>query len=152
MVGDDGVITPVKIGKATVTITIDDGNLEPVVHTINFVIEGKPFIENLSEFYYIVRKSIGHFGAFFVLGMLGTFAFLLQFDKKKWFFSVPLNISLGFGLAALTEYIQTFVPGRCGCWDDVWLDFSGFMSANLIFTLFIAIIYIVYHFKTKRIK
>ena len=152
LVGDDGVITPVKIGKATVTITIDDGNLEPVVHTINFVIEGKPFIENLSEFYYIVRKSIGHFGAFFVLGMLGTFAFLLQFDKKKWLFSVPLNISLGFGLAALTEYIQTFVPGRYGCWDDVWLDFSGFMSANLIFTLFIAIIYIVYHFKTKRIK
>ena len=152
LVGDDGVITPVKIGKATVTITIDDGNLEPVVHTINFVIEGKPFIENLSEFYYIVRKSIGHFGAFFALGMLGTFAFLLQFDKKKWFFSVPLNISLGFGLAALTEYIQTFVPGRYGCWDDVWLDFSGFMSANLIFTLFIAIIYIVYHFKTKRIK
>ena len=130
----------IKIGKATVTITIDDGNLEPVVYTIQFVVEGKPFIENLSEFYYFVRKSIGHFGAFFVLGMLGTFAFLLQFDKKKWFFSVPLNIFLGFGLAALTEYIQTFVPGRYGC------------SANVIFTLFIVIIYIIYHFKTKRIK
>ena len=55
-------------------------------------------------------------------------------------------------MAALTEYIQTFVPGRYGCWDDVWLDFSGFMSANVIFTLVIAIVYIVYHFKTKRIK
>ena len=151
-VGDDGVLTPIKVGKATITITLDDGYMEPVVYTIQFVVEGKPFIENLSEFYYFVRKSIGHFGAFFVLGTMGTFAFLLTFDRKKWLFSMPLNIALGFGWAALTEYIQTFVPGRYGCWDDVWLDFSGFTTATVVCTLFIVVIYIINHFKVKRIK
>ena len=33
----------------------------------------------------------------------------LTFDKKKWLFSVPLTVGLGFGVASLTEYIQTFV-------------------------------------------
>jgi uncharacterized protein YjdB len=149
-VGNDGVITPIKIGKASITVTIDDGILDPVVYEINFVIEGKPFIENLSEFYYIVRKSIGHFGAFFVLGGLGAFAFLLTFDRKRWLFSAPLTITLGFCMAALTEYIQTFVPGRYGCWDDVWLDFYGYMSSTLLVIILLTIIYKVLYYKNKK--
>jgi uncharacterized protein YjdB/VanZ family protein len=149
-VGNDGVITPIKIGKASITVTVDDGILDPIIYEIKFVIEGKPFIENLSEFYYIVRKSIGHFGAFFVLGGLGAFAFLLAFDKKKWLFSAPLTIALGFGMAGLTEYIQTFVPGRYGCWADVWLDFSGYMSSTLLVIILLAIIYTVPHYKNKK--
>ena len=151
LVGNDGQITPVKIGKAKVIVTIDDTYLDPIVLEIDIVVEGKPFLENLSEFYYFVRKSIGHFGAFFVLGGLGAFAFLLTFDKRKWIFSVPLTTVLGFAIAGLTEYVQTFVPGRYGAWSDVFLDFAGYISATILVIIFLSIIYLSVYYKKKKI-
>ena len=152
LVGNDGVFTPIKTGKVTITVTIDDGVLEPIVYTIDFEVEKTPFIEDLVSFFYMVRKGIGHFGAFLVLGILGSFGLLLMFDKKKWIFSIPLNIILGFGIAGLTEYIQTFVPGRSGNWDDVWLDFSGFMTAASIITVMILLIYFHKYIKCCKNK
>ena len=152
LVGNDGVFTPIKTGKVTITVTIDDGVLEPIVYTIDFEVEKTPFIEDLVSFFYMVRKGIGHFGAFLVLGILGSFGLLLMFDKKKWIFSIPLNIILGFGIAGLTEYIQTFVPGRSGNWDDVWLDFSGFMTAASIITVMILLIYFRRYIKNCKNK
>lgn len=152
LVGNDGVFTPIKTGKVTITVTIDDGVLEPIVYTIDFEVEKTPFIEDLVSFFYMVRKGIGHFGAFLVLGILGSFGLLLMFDKKKWIFSIPLNIILGFGIAGLTEYIQTFVPGRSGNWDDVWLDFSGFMTAASIITVMILLIYFRKYIKNCKKK
>lgn len=150
LIGADGTLTPIKTGKVTITVTIDDGYSEPLEYELNFVVDGKPFIENLSEFYYFIRKSIGHFGAFFVLGCFGTFGFMLLWDKKKWLYSLPINVALGFGVGALTEYIQTLVPGRYGCWSDIWLDFSGYGSATLIMALVIFTIYIISYFKNKK--
>lgn len=150
LVGNDGTLSPIKVGKAVVTVVIDDGHSTPITKELNFVVEAKPFIEDLHEFYYIVRKSIGHFGAFLVLGIFGTFSFLLILDKKKWIVSIPLNIGLGFGVAALTEYIQTFVPGRYGCWEDIWLDFSGFMTSTILLTIGILLTYLFKHLKNKK--
>ena len=152
LVGNDGVFTPIETGKVTITVTIDDGVLEPIIYTIDFEVEKTPFIEDLVSFFYMVRKGIGHFGAFLVLGILGSFGLLLMFDKKKWIFSIPLNIILGFGIAGLTEYIQTFVPGRSGNWDDVWLDFSGFMTAASIITVMILLIYFRKYIKNCKKK
>lgn len=152
LVGNDGVFTPIKTGKVTMTVTIDDGVLEPIIYTIDFEVEKTSFIEDLVSFFYMVRKGIGHFGAFLVLGILGSFGLLLMFDKKKWIFSIPLNIILGFGIAGLTEYIQTFVPGRSGNWDDVWLDFSGFMTAASIITVMILLIYFRKYIKNCKKK
>lgn len=149
-VGTDGIITPKKIGKAVITITIDDGISEPVIMTINIEVERTPLIEDFSAFLYKVRKSIGHFGAFLVLGIMGSLGLLLMFDKKKWLFSIPLNMALGFGVAGLTEYIQTKVPGRYGCWDDVWLDFSGYMTSTVILTITVLVIYLVIYLKNKK--
>ena len=152
LVGDDGVFTPIKTGNVTITVTIDDGVLEPVVYTIDFEVEKTPLIEDLVTFFYMIRKGIGHFGAFLVLGILGSLGLLLMFDKKKWIFSIPLNIVLGFGIAGLTEYIQTFVPGRSGNRDDVWLDFSGFMTAASIITVMILLIYFHKYIKCCKNK
>lgn len=152
LVGNDGVFTPIETGKVTITVTIDDGVLEPIIYTIDFEVEKTPFIEDLVSFFYMVRKGIGHFGAFLVLGILGSFGLLLMFDKKKWIFSIPLNIILGFGIAGLTEYIQTFVPGRSGNWDDVWLDFSGFMTAASIIMVMILLIYFRKYIKNCKKK
>ena len=149
-IGKDGVITPKKVGKTTIVITIDDGISEPIIYEINVKVERTPLIEDFSAFLYKVRKSIGHFGAFLVLGVMGSFGLLLLFDKKKWLFSIPLNIALGFGVAGLTEYIQTKVPGRYGCWDDVWLDFSGYMTSTVLLTIGILAVYLIIYLRNKK--
>lgn len=143
IVGDDGTITPIKIGKAKVIIEIDDGFDQKYTFEVDIEVERTPLIENMQKFYYTIRKSIGHFAAFFVLGMLGALAFSIIFDKKKWLFSIPMNFILGFMIAGLTELIQKYVPGRYGCWDDVWLDYSGYISASVIFTGVVLLIYLL---------
>lgn len=143
IVGDDGTITPIKIGKTKVIIEIDDGFDQKYTFEVDIEVERTPLIENMQEFYYTIRKSIGHFAAFFVLGMLGALAFSIIFDKKKWLFSIPMNFILGFMIAGLTELIQKYVPGRYGCWDDVWLDYSGYISASVIFTGIVLLIYLL---------
>ena len=137
-VGQDGKITPLKSGDVVITVICDDGTLEPVILEVNLRIDRQNLINNLSDFFYKVRKGLGHFGAFLVLGIFSTFTWLLFFTKKKMFFSVPINIILGFGIAALTEIIQLYVPGRYGALSDVLLDFSGFiLSAGIISIVFI---------------
>lgn len=136
-IGLDGKITPIKAGKATITITIDDGLFdEPEkIFTVNIEVKRQDMITNMAKFMYQIRKGIGHFGAFLVLGIFSSLTFLLFFRYKHYYWSVPTNIIYGFGIAALTEYIQTFVQGRYGCWSDVWLDFTGFIFSAIILSI-----------------
>ena len=150
VVGNDGVLTPKKTGKATITMVCDDGISGKQEVSIKVEVEAKPFIENITEFYYTVRKSIGHYAAFLVLGICSTFVALLYFKPKYWAISLPLNLGLGFGVGALTEYIQTFVPGRYGCMDDVWIDFSGFVTSAVIISLIFIIVVVIKIAVNKR--
>jgi VanZ family protein len=66
---------------------------------------------------YLAHKAahVGVYAAFVAsAGLLGVFGW------TRWLF--PLGM-IGHGM--LTEYIQTFVPGRYGCWADVGFDTSG---------------------------
>ncbi len=103
---------------------------------------------NFSEFAYMVRKGIGHFGAFALLAMLGTFAFfVLAPDKAS---GVTVALLLGVIVATLTEYIQLHVEGRYGSFDDVMLDSAGYF-AGFIFTVLIGIVvYLVKKSKNKK--
>ena len=151
-IGKDGTITPIKKGVAKVTIICDDGMQEKIEYVITIEIKPEPVIKNLSQFFYKVRKSLGHFGAFLVLGIFSTFTFMFYFRKWKWLFAVPLNIGLGFGLGALTEYIQTFIPGRAGRWADVMIDFSGFLCSAITLTVIILCTYLIKFIISKRKK
>ena len=142
-VSGDGTLTPKKKGEATITLICNDGMQDEIKIEIKVKVEPQPVIKDLSAFFYKIRKSLGHFGAFLVLGIFSTFTFLLYFRRWKWLFSVPLNIALGFGLAALTDYIQTFIPGRYGCWSDIMIDFSGFMSSAVFLTILILLVYFI---------
>ena len=103
----------------------------------------------MTEFFYTIRKSVGHYGAFLVLGICSTFVFLLYFKKRFWAISLPVNVGLGFGVALLTEYIQTFVPGRYGCMDDVWIDFAGFITSAVLISFIFITVAIVRVIKSK---
>ncbi|MBO7156936.1 MAG: VanZ family protein [Clostridia bacterium] len=101
---------------------------------------------NLSEFNHFIRKGIGHFGAFFVLAVVGTLTFGL-FNRVK-SSSAVISLLTGVGFAILTEAIQVSVPGRYGCFDDVLLDSLGYIIGFVV----ISIIYLIFSLvKRKRI-
>ena len=143
-VGTDGMITPVKRGKAKLTVTVQDESNKYIEFEVNIEVIRRDYIQDMNEFFQKVRKAIGHFGAFAVLGLLGAMTWFLWFRGKYLFpVGVAANFGLGFGLAYLTEYIQKFVPGRTSTWSDVWLDFSGFSLLAGITTLAIFIWWLV---------
>lgn len=148
-VGEDGTLTPHKVGEATITLVCDDGQGQSVSYSIDVCVSKQNYITNLSEFFYKVRKALGHFGAFLVLGIFSTFTYLLMFNKRKWIISIPFNFISGFYIAFLTEFIQRYVPGRSGNFDDVLIDMSGFLISSIIITITILIMELI---KTKNLK
>ncbi len=149
-VGKDGTLTPHKEGTSTITLTISDGMTDNIVITIKVKVNPQVVVKDLSYFLHKIRKGLGHFGAFLVFGIFSTLTFMLFFRYKKWAFSVPVCFIQGFGIAALTEYIQTFVPGRCGLFSDVIIDFTGFCFSAIILTISILIFYLVKHLKSQK--
>lgn len=103
--------------------------------------------DNFSDFTYYVRKGIGHFGAFLVLAVFATLAFLLSHVKP--FPALLLTIIYGFFFATFTESLQLITPGRAGAIKDVLLDFSGYLVGTVITLLVLLIIRVV---KKKKLK
>ena len=143
LVGDDGTITPLKAGSTMIHVSVKDSNYTYIEFDVNITIKKRPFITDMKSFFLKVRKALGHFGAFAVVGLLGAITWYLWLRGKKWFpVGVFANFALGFGLSWLTEDIQKYVPGRCGLWSDVWLDFAGFSLLAGITTLTIVIVWL----------
>ncbi len=143
LVGDDGTITPLKAGSTMIHVSVKDSNYTYIEFDVNITINKRPFITDMKSFFLKVRKALGHFGAFAVVGLLGAITWFLWLRGKKWFpVGVFANFALGFGLSWLTEDIQKYVPGRCGLWSDVWLDFAGFSLLAGITTLTIVIVWL----------
>ena len=103
--------------------------------------------DNFSDFTYYVRKGIGHFGAFLVLAVFATLAFLLSHVKP--FPAIWLTIIYGLFFATFTESLQLLTPGRAGAFKDVMLDFSGYLVGTVITLLVLLIIRVV---KKKKLK
>lgn len=151
-VGKDGILTPVGLGNSKIIITVDDGISEGVKITLSIEVVKKDLITNLSDFFYKIRKGLGHFGAFLVLGIFSSLLYLTILNDKKLLISIPLNIALGFGIAALTEGIQKLVPGRYGCFSDIMLDFTGFMCSAVLITVIYIVLFIVKLIKKHKNK
>ena len=85
---------------------------------------------------YIVRKT-AHFLEFAVQGLFIFGCFGMP-PKKR----IIYVLFLGLLTACADEYIQLFSPGRSAMIQDVFLDFSGTITATFIFGL-------SYRFKRK---
>ena len=138
-VGNDGIITPHKPGRVEITMTCSDGTGTYVTKTIKINVNKQQLIEDLGSFFYKVRKAIGHFGAFLVLGVFSTLTYMTLVNKRKWFVSIPLNFIAGFYIAFLTEFIQRYVPGRSGNINDIKIDMSGFLISSIVLTIILLI-------------
>lgn len=141
-VGSDGVITPVKVGKATLKLSVSDEFSSHLSTTITVKIVRRNFIQSTAEFFAFIRKLVGHFGAFLVLGIFSTVTYFMFFRKKLFPVGVAINYSTSFGFAALTEYIQTKTPGRAGLFSDVLIDYYGFLTSATLITLSIILIFL----------
>lgn len=93
-----------------------------------------------------IRKGIGHFGLFLVLGIFGVPTFMLFI--KKHYLALILELISGFTIASISEIIQIFADNRGPSFKDVLLDFSGYLTSTLLIGLVLFIIYII---KTKKV-
>lgn len=102
---------------------------------------------NFSEFAFIVRKMVGHFGLFACDGIFSSLAFHLFLKETKLkspFYLIGFSLGFGFVVAAVSELIQIFTPDRYGSWGDIGIDFGGYLLgfgllfAVLIFANFIS--------------
>lgn len=146
---DGNSVTALKKGTATVTITCHDGDERntPIVYTVKVTVETQRLSDTISNWMHKIRKAIGHFGAFFVLGILACFTYF-AFIKTKWLAGCVTLVS-GFATAALTEFFQSLVPNRGPSLSDVLLDFSGFCIAVAIVGAVALAAYIITRLKNK---
>lgn len=159
-ISQDGTITTLKTGTVIIHVlcydgispkTLKSGNQEISNYfecEITLEVQAKMLITDFNSFFLKVRKSIGHFGAFLVLGIFSSLTYLLYFDAKKWKLSLPINFVQGVTLATITEIIQLFVPGRVGSLSDVLIDSLGFLISSII----ISAIFIIRFIQKKKKK
>ena len=137
------------VGGAVLDVT---EKIEGAVGGSNDTESGKPTLSeqikaNFGEFSRYIRKGIGHFGAFLILALCGTLAFMLS-DIKR-FPAVLLTLIYGLFVAVLTESLQLITPGRAGSIDDVLLDFFGYAVGAILVFLIAGIAFLVKKSKKK---
>ena len=140
-ISPDGVIEAIRGGTVMITVSSSyDG--ETTSESFELTIDPITLKDTVENFYYMIRKSIGHFGAFLVLGIFAAFSYYIIFKKtisgKLIGFAVCLFA--GFAVAGITEILQLpyFTAGRYCSFDDVMLDFSGYCTSSI--PIYLAII------------
>ena len=94
--------------------------------------------QNFDRFAFDLRKVVGHFGLFALSGAFSTWAtYLFAKDSKAGYFlsQMMMDLSFGFVMALLSEFVQIFIDGRTGAFADVGIDFAGFFLGFLVLFL-----------------
>ena len=127
-----------------------NGVVEVAEEAVNTVSPGTITPENHDSFATFIRKAFGHFGLFFISGLLSSLAIYLSLNPWKWSkYWTLIVISLVFGLlmGSLTEIIQLNVPGRSGQFTDVLIDFGGYL---LGFSIILLILFLIIRNQNKK--
>ena len=145
---DDGTVEPQKSGEAIIKLEVNDG-YEFLEYELKIVVHQKNIIDDMTSFMYQVRKGVGHFGAFLILGIFATISMVLFVRGKLYFVGVATNFAFGFLFAGFTEYLQTLTPQRVGCMSDILIDYSGYISSAIAITIIFTIIFAIKFFKKR---
>ena len=139
-IDENGVFTSDKSGKVTVRATYVDRPDLTVEKTIT--------VSVFDTFHTLIRKGLGHFSLFLVLGfgLFGTFFLLI---KPRWA-SLLLSLLSAFVVAGISEMFQlpVFTSGRYATWPDVAIDFLGALSGIGIAVVAVSIVGLIW-FKAK---
>ena len=153
-ISPDGSIEALRGGTAWIIASTTDG--ETTISTsVKIDVDPLTLEDTIDNFYYWVRKSMGHFGAFLVLGIFAALSYYIVFPKHIYgkITAFEVTIIAGFVVASVTEILQLpiFTYGRYGSFDDVLLDFIGYCTS--IIPMYVIII--LFHYigvLVKRIK
>ena len=98
---------------------------------------------DITKFRYVIRKLVGHFGAFVFLGLFASLTYFCFIKRNK---LVALLVTIGSGIivAAGSELLQFIPDGRYPAFKDVLIDMAGYMCATLAFSL---VFYLPYYIK-----
>lgn len=139
-IDENGVFTSDKSGKVTVRATY--------VGRPDLTVEKTITVSVFDTFHTLIRKGLGHFSLFLVLGfgLFGTFFLLI---KPRWV-SLPLSLLSAFAVAGISEMFQlpVFTSGRYATWPDVAIDFLGALSGIGIAVVAVSIVGLIW-FKAK---
>lgn len=139
-IDENGVFTSDKSGKVTVRATY--------VGRPDLTVEKTITVSVFDTFHTLIRKGLGHFSLFLVLGfgLFGTFFLLI---KPRWV-SLPLSLLSAFVVAGISEMFQlpVFTSGRYATWPDVAIDFLGALSGIGIAVVAVSLVGFIW-FKAK---
>lgn len=136
----NGVFTSDKSGKVTVRATY--------VGRPDLTVEKTITVSVFGTFHTLVRKGLGHFSLFLILGF-GFFSTFFLLIKPRWA-SLPLSLLSAFVVAGISEMFQlpVFTSGRYATWQDVAIDFLGALSGIGIAVVAVSIVGLIW-FKAK---
>lgn len=126
---NDGVLVANKLGNVTIRAT---SLQNPEVYT-----EVTIRVSLFESFGLFVRKVIGHFSAFAVLGLGFAVSYFLLV-RPRWTYA-PCALVSGFLVATMSEVFQLpiFVEGRGASWVDVMIDTMGVATGIAVASLII---------------
>ena len=140
IITDDGKLMTYFFGDVTIGAR---SKLNPTLY-----VEKTIKVKLYSSFYMFVRKILGHFSLFAVLGF-GIFATSILLSKPHRF-GVLLCPGLGFLCAAFCELCQSFVPGRYFAISDIFVNFSGTVMGMIICAILFAAIALIWRLVNKK--
>ena len=151
-IGADGVIEARRGGKVTITVSTSYGD---ETTSTSFVLEVSRITleDTIDNFYLWVRKALGHFGAFLVLGIFASFTYCIAFKKnlRGRLIAFIVCILAGFAVAGITEILQlpAFTTGRFCSFSDVMLDFAGYCTSAVPIYAAVILVHIVMNVARK---
>ena len=119
-----------------------------IVDAIDNILPGEKSITDkfdIDDIKFFIRKAIGHFGIFLILGIFSTLTYFYFINKKN--LSIIITIIVGVITAALSELFQAIPDGRSPAFTDILIDCGGYFLAVVSTWL---IIYVSYYIKLKR--
>ena len=155
-IGGDGVIEALRGGKTTITVSTSYGD---ETTSVSFLLEVSRLTleDTIDNFYLWVRKAMGHFGAFLVLGIFASMTYAIAFKKnlRGRLIAFAVCVFAGFAVAGITEILQMpiFTTGRGPSFSDVMLDFTGYCTSVIpIYVLIILVNVVITVIRKIKIK
>ncbi len=125
-------IIPNRTGVTDLRVIVDDGESRvEKFYQLEFVgeLDMMGFIVRNAQLF--VAKFMGHMALFAILAFFALYM-LSQFERDGIIRRFIVFTLLGLPIAALTEIIQIFLPGRTAAINDVFVDMAGYFIGALV--------------------
>ena len=109
------------------------------------------FSSSITKFRYVIRKLVGHFGAFVFLGLFASITYFCFIQRSK-LLALLITIGAGIIVAAGSELLQFIPSGRCPAFKDVLIDMAGYMVSTITLSLILYLPYFIKKIANKKIS